>query len=321
LNSIQLINPVNNLILDETESGLKDNAGNFIPKDNGVFRFVQSSGYTGNFGFQWKIFKRTQLDKFNGTQFSKDRFFAVTNWEKEDLEGKNVLEAGCGAGRFTQIVLDYTKANLYSFDFSEAVDANMENNGPHPRLKLFQASIYEMPFTDNSFDKIFCLGVLQHTPDIVKSIESLYNKLKPGGEIVIDFYPYNGFWTKLHAKYLFRPFLRGKNNQQLLGLIEKNADWMIALTKLFNRIKIGKLVNRFIPICDIESTHPDNLSKEEQHEWAVLDTFDMFSPEYDQPQKKSDIKKYFIEVGLKDVSCKTIVYNNNLKVTFARGIK
>jgi hypothetical protein len=53
----------------------------------------------------------------------------------------------------------------------------------------------------------------------------------------------------------------------------------------------------------------------------VLDTFDMFSPEYDQPQKKKVIEKYFKEIGLKDVECKTIKYGNNLSVTFAKGIK
>ena len=208
---IELINPANNLPLIESSNVLRDAEGNFFPSRNGIYYFVESSGYTGNFGYQWKKFKRTQIDKFNGLNLSKDRFFSVTNWDKEYLDGKNILEVGCGAGRFTQIVLDYTKANIYSIDYSEAVEANSENNGSNPRLKLFQASIYDMPFADSCFDKIFCFGVLQHTPDIKKSIKCMYDKLKPGGELIIDFYPYKGFWTKMHAKYLFRSFLKGKN--------------------------------------------------------------------------------------------------------------
>jgi SAM-dependent methyltransferase len=320
-NPVPLINPGNNLPLEESSDGLKDAAGNQFPKINGVYRFVQSSGYTGNFGYQWKKFKKTQIDKFSGLNFSKERFFTVTKWNKENLEGKNILEVGSGAGRFTQIVLDYTKASLYSLDYSEAVEANAENNGPNPRLRLFQASIYEMPFANNSFDKVFCFGVLQHTPDIKKSIECLYKKLMPGGELIIDFYPYNGFWTKLQAKYIFRPFLKKKKNTELLSLIKKNVDWMIFITRFFDKVKLGRLVNRFIPICDIESTHPAKLSREEQREWAVLDTFDMFSPEYDQPQKKKNIAAYFEDLGMKDVTTKTVIYGNNLSVTFARGIK
>ncbi|MEI2748908.1 MAG: methyltransferase domain-containing protein [Ferruginibacter sp.] len=57
-----------------------------------------------------------------------------------------MLEVGSGAGRFTQIALDHTKANLYSVDYSNAVEANYKNNGPNQRLKLYQASVYELPF-------------------------------------------------------------------------------------------------------------------------------------------------------------------------------
>jgi SAM-dependent methyltransferase len=318
---INLVNPNNNLKLRETADGLKDSQGNLFPLKNGVYSFVNSSGYTENFGFQWKKFKQTQIDKYSGLSISKDRFFAVTKWDKEDLTEKNILEVGCGAGRFTQIVLDYTKANLYSLDYSNAVEANMDNNGPNPRLKLFQASVYEMPFEENAFDKVFCFGVLQHTPDIRKTIACLYNVLKPGGELVIDFYPYNGFWTKLQAKYMLRPFIKNKNSKQLLKLIENNVDWMISATNFFNKIKLGKFLNRFIPVCDISGTHPAGMTKNAQREWVVLDTFDMLSPQYDQPQKKQSVKKYLEELGLKNVMCETILYGDNLPVTYARGIK
>ena len=42
-------------------------------------------------------------------------------WNETDLSGCNVLEVGSGAGRFTEVVLTYTKANLYSVDYSNAV--------------------------------------------------------------------------------------------------------------------------------------------------------------------------------------------------------
>ncbi|MBK8495660.1 MAG: hypothetical protein IPL50_12025 [Chitinophagaceae bacterium] len=69
----------------------------------------------------------------------------------------------------------------------------------------------------------------------------------------------------------------------------------------FNRIGIGRFVNRFIPICDIKGTLPGGLSKQETREWCILDTFDMFSPEYDQPQKISTVKKWFEENSMEQV--------------------
>src|SRR6185436_12329327 len=111
---------------------LKDDEGNSFPVINGVPRFVEANNYTDNFGFQWNKFQKTQIDReTKNSNFSGQRFFAATNWDKEDLTGKDVLEVGSGAGRFTQIVLDHTKANLYSLDYSDAVSANYRNNAHH----------------------------------------------------------------------------------------------------------------------------------------------------------------------------------------------
>jgi ubiquinone/menaquinone biosynthesis C-methylase UbiE len=155
------------------------------------------------------------------------------------MRGENILEVGSGAGRFTQVILDFTEANLYSVDYSAAVEANFRNNGPHPRLKLFQANIYELPFEKESFDRVFCFGTLQHTPDVRKSVSCLIDMVKPGGEVVVDFYPLKGFWTKLHAKYLFRPFTKKMDHNKLISLISRHIDWMIAASRLSVRLKIG----------------------------------------------------------------------------------
>ena len=317
---LQIINPVTNKQLVINNDGLYEGDHKIYPLIDGCYKITENENYTANFGFQWNKFTQTQIDKYNGQDFTYQRFFNVTGWDKEDLNNKNILEIGSGAGRFSQIVLDYTKANLYSIDYSEAVTANFKNNGPNERLKIFQASIYEMPFADNSFDKIFCFGVLQHTPDIEKSIQCMVNKLKPGGELIVDFYEYRGPWTILNAKYLLRPFIKKIKQEKLLRIVTKNIDWMIALSKLFVNLKLGFLC-RFIPICDIHSTLPYNLTKEELREWAILDTFDMFSPEYDQPQKIENIKKVFEGLGIKDVWGGHIYCGENQKMAVVKGIK
>jgi SAM-dependent methyltransferase len=320
---INLINPYNQLLLRQEAGNYIDEQGNQFPVVNNVLRFVPNDNYTANFGFQWNKFQKTQIDResLNSGQ-SKERFFAVTGWDKENLAGKNVLEAGSGAGRFTQIVLDYTKANLYSFDYSDAVSANYRNNGHHGgRLKLFQASIYDMPFPDNSFDKVFCFGVLQHTPDFEKSLKSLIDKVAPGGELVVDFYPVFGWWTKVHAKYILRPITKKLSHEKLLRKIEKNSGWMISLTTFLNKIGIGKLMNRFIPVCDIKATLPANLSKEELKEWVILDTFDMYSPEHDHPQRIETVKGWFEKHGMEVSFAGTIPYGGNFKAAVVKGIK
>jgi SAM-dependent methyltransferase len=320
---IELINPFNQLPLHRNDCGFADKNGNHFPVINNVTRFVSNENYTASFGFQWNKFQQTQIDRENeNVIFSKERLLTVTGWDKEDLEGKNVLEVGSGAGRFSKIILEETKADLYSVDYSDAVSANFKNNGHFgERLQLFQASIYDMPFPDNSFDKVFCFGVLQHTPDFKESVKCLIAKAKPRGEVVVDFYPIRGWWTKLHSKYLFRSLTKKMRHERLLNQIDLNADRLISTYNFFDKLRIGKLVNRFLPVCDIKNTLPSNLSKQELREWVVLDTFDMFSPEHDHPQKISTVSKWFEEFGMQVSFAGFVSYSGDKKVAVVKGIK
>ncbi|HEX6740282.1 MAG TPA: methyltransferase domain-containing protein, partial [Sphingomicrobium sp.] len=180
------------------------------------------------------------------------------------------------------------------------------NNGAiaPDRFPLYQASIYELPFPDGSFDKVLCLGVLQHTPDFEASVRALVAKAKPGGEIVVDFYPIRGWWTKLHAKYLLRPLARRMPHDRLLNLIERNAGWLIATHQTLTRARLHALT-RFLPLVDLEAALPKGLSAEELREWAILDTFDMFSPEFDNPQRTTDVVAMFERAGAKITHAET----------------
>ena len=318
--NIILQNPSNKNLLTASNKGLCEGEEVIYPYRNGAFRLVPNNNYTENFGFQWNKFAATQVDTANELSISKNRFFAESKWDAEDLLGKNVLEVGSGAGRFTQVVLDHTKANLHSVDYSHAVEANFKNNGPNSRLNLYQASIYEMPFVPAQFDKVFSFGVLQHTPDVEKSVKKLIEMAKPGGEVIVDFYPIKGWWSKVTAKYIFRPYTKKLSNDKLYGLIDKNIDWLINASQFFSKIGVGKIVNRFLPIVDIKGTLPSYLTKQQLREWCVLDTFDMFSPEYDQPQKISTVIDWFKKNSMTDVWGGIVEYDG-FKVALVKGIK
>jgi hypothetical protein len=53
---------------------------------------------------------------------------------------------------------------------------------------------------------------------------------------------------------------------------------------------------------------------------CVLDTFDMFSPEYDQPQKISTVAEWFKKYNMKDIWAGEIIYDNG-KAAVVKGIK
>jgi ubiquinone/menaquinone biosynthesis C-methylase UbiE len=284
-----------------------------------VPRICNEDNYTNNFGLQLNKFLKTQIDNEH-VNLSSKRFFAETDWSASSLKGKDILEVGSGAGWFSRVVLSNTEAILYSVDYSSAVSANMKNNGTlaPDRFHLFQASIYELPFPDNSFDKVFCLGVLQHTPDFEASIKVLVDKVKPGSEVVVDFYPVKGWWTKIHSKYIFRPITKRLSHAHLMSLIEKNITWMIWTFDFLSRLGLGTLT-RFLPITDIR-LFPNALTYAERKEWAILDTFDGFSPEFDNPQRIIDVVKMFERSGANVTFSGTVVFDGGAAAV-VRAIK
>ena len=274
-------------------------SGERFPIVAGVPRFCEPDNYTSSFGRQWNLFERTQIDGEGiASNPSAARLFAETGWSPQALDGADILEVGSGAGRFSRVILEHTRANLYSVDYSTAVEANWRNNAAlgAGRFVLAQASIYDMPFPDDRFDKVLCLGVLQHTPDFEASVRALVRKARKGGEIVVDFYPIRGWWTKVHAKYLLRPITRRMSHDTLLRLIDRHADRLIAASGFLNRAGLGAL-RRFLPVVDITHTLPAGLSRAQLREWVVLDTFDMFSPEHDHPQRIPAVARMFERAG------------------------
>ena len=320
--TIEIINPKTGQPLSLAGDYLTDASGNKFSIRNGVPRITEAPNYSESFGVQWVRFAKTQLDReAAGVQLSSRRFFAETRWPADTLAGKDILEVGSGAGRFSRVVLEQTLGSLYSVDYSDAVTANYENNrdiAPE-RFHLFQASIYDLPFPDNSFDKVFCFGVLQHTPDFALSVAALIAKAKPGAEIAVDFYPINGWWTKVSAKYMLRPLAKRLSHERLLRFIEFNIDSLVALQYFLHSIGLGKTV-RFLPVCNVKDSFPRTLTKSEVREWAILDTFDQYSPEHDHPQRIQDVAHMFERFGA-DVTFAGVEQFEGTTAAVVRGIK
>jgi len=264
-------------------------------------RFVPASSYADSFGYQWNQFQHLQSDKVMQNNLSRERFYATTGWQP-DMGGQRILEVGCGAGRFTEIAHE-AGAEIFSFDLSSAVEANSRNIGSAPNVHIFQADIYRIPLRKASFDKIFCMGVLQHCPDVRGAFLGLVPFLKDGGEIVVDCYLRDGWIPPL--KYWVRPFVKHMSPQALHRLLRLTIPLLFDLKKALSKIPVaGKLVSELIPIGPISHAPRAHYTDEQIKEVKVLSAFDMLSPAHDHPQKPESVSGWFKEAGLVDVQVK-----------------
>ncbi len=268
------------------------------PIEETIPRFVERDNYADSFGYQWNLFSRTQLDSYNGKTQSAERFYSETGWTKEGLKDKWILDAGCGAGRFLDVATQ-SEANVVGIDMSSAIDASRKNLEGRKNLHLIQASIYELPFRAGAFDACYCIGVIQHTPDPAKTMSSLPKFVKPGGEVVVTIYERKP-WSLLYSKYWYRPITRKMKKETLLRVVQTIMPVGFAVTNVLFRIPLlGKVFEFVIPIANYVGK--TDLTREERYDWAVLDTFDMLSPAYDQPQTLAEAEKALSGAGVTDI--------------------
>ena len=102
------------------------------------------------------------------------------------LEGKTVLDIGCGAGGITLHLVDrHGAAHATGFDVEapviEAARRRAEERGLSDRASFVQAPPGPLPFADASFDVVFSKDALLHVPDKDALFAEIFRVLKPGG--------------------------------------------------------------------------------------------------------------------------------------------
>jgi SAM-dependent methyltransferase len=281
---------------------LSSPSGECYPIENGIPRFVKGVTYADNFGSQWNEFRLTQLDSYTKRPITRDRIrrcMGEALWN--DLHGKHVLECGCGAGRFTEVLLE-RGAFVMSVDLSSAVDANAANFPVSDRHRIAQADILRLPFAKGQFDVVVCLGVIQHTPDPERAIAALYEQVNPGGTLVIDHYTFTlGRITS--TKPLFRYFLKRQPRDKAMAAVERLVDVFLPWHKRLRASRLGWfLLCRISPVTTYYKSAPD-LDETLQREWALLDTHDSLTDWFKHLRSREQIRRALQALGLEGVWC------------------
>lgn len=299
---VQFCCPVHKIILTNVGNCLSCGRGCSFPIQNSIPRFVALDNYAFAFGLQWNKYRQTQLDSFTKHPISRDRLvrcIGETLWR--NIAGKQVLEAGCGAGRFTEILLA-AGANVTSVDLSNAVDANQQSCPQNESHRIAQADILNLPFAEKQFDVVLCLGVIQHTPSTEKTIAALYSHVKPGGSLVIDHYRFSlSYFTRTH--FIFRAILKRLPAKMALSVTNK-------LTKMLwplhvwsrNKKTFQRIITRFSPLSCYYDLYPD-LSDELHYQWSLLDTHDGLTDYYKHLSTRKQIASILDNLGAIDIEC------------------
>ncbi|HNF32946.1 MAG TPA: methyltransferase domain-containing protein [Bacteroidia bacterium] len=285
---IDYVAPVSKQPLKLTEQKYCTVAGESFPVINEIPRFVELDNYANAFGLQWKSFAKIQLDSYNGSTISKDRLIRCLGMPLSEVKGKAILEVGSGAGRFTEHLVK-AEAMVHSVDLSVAVEVNKENIGRCPNYQIAQADVYRLPYPENTFDIVLCLGVIQHTPSPEKTMQALWKMVKPGGLLVIDHYTFD--WMYFIKPIMFyRFFLKRMNPKKAKNAVEKLVAFFFPLHWKYRTNKLMTLLLNRISPCYVYINTFGNMGYDFHFHLTRLDTYDGLTDYYKHLRSKQQIE-------------------------------
>jgi len=265
--------------------------GRAFPEVRGVLRFVDQSNYADSFGYQWRHFDKTQLDD-PSRNLSEPDFVNKTGLKSEDFRGKLVLDVGCGMGRFAEVATRWG-ARVIGIDLSAAAEVAAENLSKRDFVAL-QADVFALPFLPETFDCIYSMGVLHHTPDCEQAVKILPQYLKPGGTIAVWLYSGYNNWYRFSDQY--RKITHRMSPRTLHRFFSLAVPFFYWLDRGLRVVPIvGKPVAGLIHLV-----FPVNRNPNPEH--RLLDTLDWYSPKYQSKHTYEQVFRWFESCGIGGLS-------------------
>jgi len=139
------------------------------------------------------------------------------------IEGKKVLDVGCGPGYWRRKMKD-VHLEYFGIDLSGHTVSLARKSAELLGLsgEIIKASAEDIPYSDNFFDHVISEGVIHHTPNTEKCVSEIYRVLKPGGTATISVYYKNiflsnplMFWLSKTLMSVFTLHLKGRGREKM----------------------------------------------------------------------------------------------------------
>ena len=248
-----------------------------------------------SFGQEWEKFHSFSSAEID--QIGADYFDVVD--ETKLHSGMLVLDLGCGSGRWTRYVASRA-GFVEAVDPSAAVAVAVKTTADLDNVRVTQAAVDRLPFADESFDFIVCLGVLHHIPDTQAALKTACGKLKPGGHLLLYlYYALDNRGAVFRLIFVLSGLLR-RVVCRLPQAVKKMVCDVLAVVVYLPFITLAKLV-KTIANEDVAKRVPLNYYIDKS--WHVIrnDALDRFGTPLEQRFSRSQIEAMMLAAGLVEI--------------------
>jgi ubiquinone/menaquinone biosynthesis C-methylase UbiE len=174
--------------------------------------------------------------------------FVKENIIEPDINGKKILEIGCGRGGFSNYLQKYNNApkEIVACDYSaSALKIAEKKHGSASGLITWQREdIMALSFDNNSFDTIISCETIEHVPNPKSAIMELYRVLKPGGRLLLtcpNYFNVFGIWC-LYRYFIKKPFTEGGQPYVNYVLFPRIYSWIKGAGFLINLFQSSEII-------------------------------------------------------------------------------
>lgn len=203
-----------------------------------------------------------------------DRFLEETGETAEGLEGKLILDAGCGNGLLDSYIAE-KGATVVAMDISNSIERAYRQNR-HPNAWFIQGDLQFPPLKQDVFDIVQCSGVLHHTNNTELSFSCLDTCVRPGG---------------IYSVWLYEP--RKDRLHQLFNFVRRFT------SKLPARWNYYLLYCTALPVSYVWK----RLKKNRQNRREIMiDLMDWFSPEFRREHTPDETQCWYSKRGYQAIT-------------------
>ncbi len=164
------------IINEEILEGLLhcNKCGNAFEITEGVPRLIlnleERKEIAESFGYQWEMRAKSKFE-LNSLLYGETEeqelksFFRYFGIEPADLQGKVILDAGCGCGRLTKALARFGK-EIVGLDISSSMGTTYQTCMPSKNIALIQADVLNPPFHKATFDYVWAEDTICYVKDV-----------------------------------------------------------------------------------------------------------------------------------------------------------
>lgn len=155
-------------------------------------------------------------------------------------ENDKILDVGCGSGNLVKQLEQKTNLTVCGMDYSPEMVAAAKNNNAksiqNNKVEIIEASVSNIPYDENTFDKITVFETINFWPGIENDLKEVYRTLKGGGKLfIMNRLPQEGSkwydWCKLKTPNEYSKALQSAGFESIDTDTNTKPNWIIVQAK------------------------------------------------------------------------------------------